>query len=103
MGEREFEHAAHVEIDEAAKRISFRPDPDGVWGRHYPQAVHHLVTATPDAVEAIGSGALLFDGAAPRSADAYAAIRTGINEPLLLRACRRAERPRARRAARRQI
>lgn len=78
MGEREFEHSATVELDEAGKRISFRPDPNGIWGRHYPRAVHHLVTSTPDAVEAIGSGALLFDGAAPRSADAYVAIRTGI-------------------------
>ena len=78
MGEREFEHSAPVELDEAAKRISFRPDPHGVWGRHYRQAVHHLVTSTPEAVDAIGGGALLFDGPAPRSADAYAVIRTGI-------------------------
>lgn len=76
MGEREFEHAALIELDEGAKRIGFRPDPHGIWGRHYPQAVHHLVTATPEAVETIGTGALLFDGPAPRGADAYVAIRT---------------------------
>jgi 1,2-beta-oligoglucan phosphorylase len=76
MGEHEFRHAATVEIDNARKRLSFRPNTDWIWCEHYPQAVHHLVTATPDAVEAIGSGALLFDGAAPRSADAYAVIRT---------------------------
>ena len=76
MGERDFEHAGVVEVDEAAKRISLRPDADWLWGRQYPRAVHHLVTSTPGAVETIGSGALLFDGAAPRSADAYAAIRT---------------------------
>ncbi len=76
LGEHEFRHGGLVEIDEAEKRFSFRPDPDWLWGQQYPQAVHHLVISTPDAVEAIGSGALLFDGAAPRSGDAYAAIRT---------------------------
>ncbi len=78
MGEREFEHSAPVEVNETAGRISFRPDRNGVWGRHYPQAVHHLVTATPDAMEEIGSGAMLFNGPAPRSADAYVAIRTAL-------------------------
>ena len=34
------------------------------------------MTSVPDAVEAIGSGALLYDGPAPRSADAHIAIRT---------------------------
>jgi len=82
MGEHEFAHAAPVEIDEAAKRISFRPDPHGVWGRHYSRAVHHLVTSTPDAVEAIGTGSLLFDGPAPRSAEAYAVIRTSATNRL---------------------
>jgi 1,2-beta-oligoglucan phosphorylase len=77
MGEHEFRHPAAIEIDETGKRIGFRPDTGWVWGEHYPRAVHHLVTSTPDAVEAVGGGALLFDGEAPRSADAYAAIRTG--------------------------
>ena len=36
MGEREFEHAARIEVDEAARRIAFRPDPHGIWARHYP-------------------------------------------------------------------
>jgi len=76
MGEHEFRHAGAMEIDEAARRISFRPDAGWIWGQHYPRAVHHLVTSTPDAVEAIGTGALLFEGDAPRAADAYAAIRT---------------------------
>jgi cellobiose phosphorylase len=77
LGEREFEHSAVVELDETAKRMSFHPDPNGVWGRHYPRAVHHLVTSTPDAVEYIGGGEVLFDGKAPRSAEAYAVMRTG--------------------------
>jgi cellobiose phosphorylase len=76
MGEHEFRHAAFVEVDEAARRISFRPSPEGLWGEHYAHALHHLVVSTPDAVEALGSGALLFEDAAPHSADAYAAIRT---------------------------
>ena len=78
MGEHDFAHSAPIEVDEAAKRITFQPDPHGVWGRHYPRAVHHLVTSTPEAVEAIGGGSLLFDGPAPRGADAYAVIRTGL-------------------------
>ncbi len=80
MGEREFEHAALIEVDEAARRIAFRPDPHGIWARHYPNAVHHLVTSTPDA--AIGSGALLFDCPAPRAADAHIAIRTAATNRL---------------------
>jgi cellobiose phosphorylase len=77
MGEHEYRHPASVEIDEKAKRLSIRPGKDWIWGGKYGQAVHHLVTATPDAVEAMGSGALLFEGdAAPRSADAWLAIRT---------------------------
>jgi cellobiose phosphorylase len=76
MGEHDFRHPAIVDVDDKKTRISFRPNPDWIWGEHYPKAVHHLVTATPEAVEALGSGALLFDGDAPRSADAFAAIRT---------------------------
>jgi 1,2-beta-oligoglucan phosphorylase len=76
MGEHEFRHPATVEIDETKRRISFRSNADWIWGQHYPQAVHHLVTATPEAVDAIGSGALLFEGETPRSAESYAAIRT---------------------------
>ena len=76
MGEHEFRHPANVIVDKAKKRISLRPNADWIWAEHYSSAVHHLVTATPDAVEAVGTGALLFDGTAPRSADAYAVIRT---------------------------
>jgi hypothetical protein len=77
LGEHEFRHPGIVEIDEAARRVSFRPSPDWLWGQTYPLAVHHLVVDAPDAVEAIGSGALLFEGDAPRAADSYIAIRTG--------------------------
>jgi cellobiose phosphorylase len=76
LGEHEFRHPGSVEIDHTARRISFRPSPDWLWVDHYPQAIHHLVAGTPQAVEAIGSGALLFDANAPRAADSYAAIRT---------------------------
>ena len=80
LGERDFEHRGRVEIDEATKRIGLRPDPDWLWGRQYPNSVQHLVTSTPGVVETIGNGALLFHGAAPRSADAYVAIRTKATE-----------------------
>jgi cellobiose phosphorylase len=76
MGEHEFRHPASVEIGDAGKRLSIRPGKDWIWGGQYAQAVHHLVTATPDAVDAMGSGALLFEGDAPRSADAWIAVRT---------------------------
>ena len=42
------------------KRIAFRPDPDWLWGQRYPDAVYHLVTAHPEAVEAIGGDELLY-------------------------------------------
>jgi cellobiose phosphorylase len=77
LGEHDYRHAGHIEVDEAAKRLSFRPESNWLWGQTYPQAIHHLVTSTPEAVEAVGTGALLFETDAPRAADAYAAMRTG--------------------------
>jgi 1,2-beta-oligoglucan phosphorylase len=62
LGEREWEQAATVEIDAAARRVAFRPEPDSPWGRQYPDAAVHLVTSTPDAVEAIGGDELLCPG-----------------------------------------
>ncbi len=45
--------------------ISFRPDPDWLWGQRYPAAVYHLVTSTPAAIDAIGGDELLYaDGVA---------------------------------------
>jgi cellobiose phosphorylase len=82
IGEHDFRHASLVEIDHTAKRICFRPDSNGLWGQTYPGAVHHLVISTPETVEAIGSGTLLFDSAAPRSADAYIAIKTKLTDRL---------------------
>lgn len=60
LGERELENGGRVEIDAANKRFTFRPSADWLWGQKYPQAVYHLVTATPDAVDAIGGDELLF-------------------------------------------
>ncbi|MCX5512657.1 cellobiose phosphorylase [Kaistia algarum] len=59
MGEREYEQSGTVEIDEARLRASFRPGSDWLWGQRYPQATMHLVTSTPEAVEAIGGAELL--------------------------------------------
>lgn len=82
MGEHEYRHAGRIELDEAGKRITLRPSPDWLWGEHYPDAVHHLVTSTPGSIEAMGSGALLFDGPAPRGADAHIALRTAPTDSL---------------------
>lgn len=59
IGEHEFAAAANVEIDTQRKRFAFRPDADSIWGRHYPKAVYHLVTSTPQSVEAVGGDELL--------------------------------------------
>jgi len=75
LGENEFSHAARIEIDARGKRFAFRPDPDGMWARHYPQAVYHLVTGAPEFVEAVGGDELLYADGRRRSG-AYAAIRT---------------------------
>ncbi len=56
-----------------AKRITFRPDPDSLWGQRYPDAVYHLVTSTPDAVEAIGGDELLYADGEPRQRRLYGA------------------------------
>ncbi|MCX5493867.1 cellobiose phosphorylase [Kaistia dalseonensis] len=76
LGERELEQVGSIEIDEATKRFSFRPGPDWLWGQRYPNAAYHLVTDTPDAIEAIGDDALLFeDGLSRRTG--HIVIRSG--------------------------
>ncbi|MGE3872118.1 MAG: cellobiose phosphorylase [Parvibaculaceae bacterium] len=75
LGERELAHQGRVEIDKRGKRIRFRPDPQFLWGQRYPRSVYHLVTGTPDAVEAVGGDELLYaDGIARHGA--YVALRT---------------------------
>jgi cellobiose phosphorylase len=76
LGERELEQRGRVEIDAEARRMTLRPDPDSRWGRRYPDAVFHLVTATPEAVEAMGGDALLYADGKGRGG-AYIALRTG--------------------------
>lgn len=75
LGEHEFVHAGRIEIDVQQKRFSFRPDPDDIWGKTYPQAVYHLVTGTPDSIETVGSDELLHPDDKRRSG-AFAAMRT---------------------------
>ncbi|HVL20492.1 MAG TPA: hypothetical protein VM422_05840, partial [Amaricoccus sp.] len=75
LGERELDSAGRVEIDAAARRIAFRPDPGWLWGKTYPEAVYHLVTATPDAVEAIGGDELLYGDGVARGGG-FVALRT---------------------------
>ena len=75
LGERELDHAGRVEIDADNARIAFRPDPASMWGQRYPDAVYHLVTSTPDAIEAIGGDELLYADGQPR-AGGFVALRT---------------------------
>jgi cellobiose phosphorylase len=75
LGEQEFAHAGELEIDAAHKRFSFRPEPQGLWGQRYPQAVYHLVTSSPECIEAIGSDELL-GGEPAKGTGAYAVLRT---------------------------
>ncbi|MDQ0395986.1 GH36-type glycosyl hydrolase domain-containing protein [Labrys monachus] len=72
MGERDYEQTGSVEIDEAAGRISLRPASDWLWGQTYPHAAYHLVVATPEAVEALGSDELLYEDEAVRDGSVIA-------------------------------
>lgn len=76
LGERELDTAGRIEVDAARRRLTFRPDPDWLWGKTYPQAVYHLVTATPESVEAIGGDELLHADGAGHGAGVVA-LRTG--------------------------
>ena len=75
LGERELDTNSPIEVDTHAKCLSLRPDPNSIWGQHYPNAVYHLVTSTPDAVEAIGGDELLYAEGQSRHG-AYLAFRT---------------------------
>jgi 1,2-beta-oligoglucan phosphorylase len=75
LGERELEQAARIDIDAANKRFEFRPDPQGLWGRRYPDAVYQLVTSTPDCIEIAGGDELLYADGCRRSGG-YAVFRT---------------------------
>ncbi|WKW50057.1 GH36-type glycosyl hydrolase domain-containing protein [Rhodomicrobium lacus] len=75
LGEFDYAHAGRVEIDEAEKRAAFRPDPESLWGQQYPDAVYHLTTSTPEAVEAIGGDELLYKDGAARGGP-FIALRT---------------------------
>jgi cellobiose phosphorylase len=59
LGERELEHRGRIVVDAARRRFSLQPDAESLWGQRYPDAVYHLVTSTPEAVEAIGADELL--------------------------------------------
>jgi cellobiose phosphorylase len=75
LGEREFDHESTIEIDLESKSIAFRPDPSGMWGQRYPEASYHLVTSTPESVEALGGDDLLYIDEKKRSG-AYFALRS---------------------------
>jgi cellobiose phosphorylase len=75
LGERELDHAGRIEIDAANVRFTFRPDLSSLWGQRYPDAVYHLVSSTPGAIETIGGDELLYADGRPRGG-AYVALRT---------------------------
>jgi cellobiose phosphorylase len=75
LGERELEFPGTVTADPANRRFTFRPDPESLWSRHYPDAVYHLVSSTPHAVEAMGGDELLYRGEECQDG-AHIAIRT---------------------------
>ena len=45
---------------DAASEIHVPPRSRSLWGQRYPDAAYHLVTSTPDAIEAIGGDELLY-------------------------------------------
>ncbi|MBN9026084.1 MAG: cellobiose phosphorylase, partial [Rhizobiales bacterium] len=75
LGEREYEQSGSITIDAAAKRITFQPGKDWLWGQNFPDAVYHLVTSTPQAVEAVGGDELLYEDGVARGGP-YVALRT---------------------------
>lgn len=75
LGERELAHQGKVEIDGEAKRIRFTPDAQFLWGQRYPESQYHLVTSTPEAIEAMAGDELLYGDGIARDG-AYVAFRT---------------------------
>jgi 1,2-beta-oligoglucan phosphorylase len=76
MGEQEYSQAGQLRIDAARKRISFRPDPDWIWAKAYPEAAFYLAVGSSVDVEAIGGDELLDTEGCGRNAP-IAAFRTG--------------------------
>lgn len=85
MGEREYEHGGRVEIHEGGKRATLLFAEGLLWSGRYPQASFDLVTATPDAVEAMGGAELLYpDGVAPAgTAGGWLALRARATNTLV--------------------
>lgn len=75
LGEHEYAQAGRLAIDPAGKRLSFRPDPESLWGKTCPDAVFHLVTGSPAVVEAVGGDELLDAEGLSRGAP-WAALRS---------------------------
>jgi cellobiose phosphorylase len=82
LGEQEFAHAAPLDINAARRRVTFRPEPGGLWAQRYPHAVYHLVTSTPAVIEAVGGDELLYTDRERRSG-AYAALQTSPTNELV--------------------
>ena len=59
LGEQEYAHAAQLEIDAAQKRFTSGRSREASGASAIRTAVYHLVTSTPQIIEAIGSDELL--------------------------------------------
>ncbi|MFO1210132.1 MAG: hypothetical protein U1E40_13065 [Amaricoccus sp.] len=75
LGEREYDTAGRVEIDPDRHRITFRPDPNWLWGKAYPDAAYILATSTPAALDSIGGDELLYADGQSRGGP-FVALRT---------------------------
>lgn len=75
MGETEFAHASDVELQSGGSGFSFRPDPEWIWGKQYPDAVYRLVVGAPEHLDAAGGDELLHEDG-ERRGGAYVVIRT---------------------------
>ncbi len=75
IGERELDHVGRIEIDATRNEITFRPDPESLFGQRYPHAVYHLVVSTPVTLEKIGGDELLYTDGRARGGG-YVALQT---------------------------
>ena len=79
LGEHEFAQAGNIEINLELNRFSLRPESDSMWGKQYPNAVYHMVVATPEHVADLGGDELLYHDGRRRSG-AYVVMKTSLTD-----------------------
>ncbi|MET0747350.1 MAG: cellobiose phosphorylase [Rhizobium sp.] len=75
LGEREYETSGRISVEADGRQIVLQPDPDWLWGQRYPEASYRLVSATPEAVDALGGDELLYGDGVARD-DPFIALRS---------------------------